>query len=92
MVELEQLKDEAEGGEIRRMIERHLEYTGSVPARSVLADWDRSVNDFVKVMPTDYKRVVRARAAAAESDPRRARGAGLNAAFIPESAARIAAA
>ena len=68
MVELEQLKDEAEGGEIRRMIERHLEYTGSVPARSVLADWDRSVNDFVKVMPTDYKRVVRARAAAAESD------------------------
>ena len=68
MVELEQLKDEAEGREIRRMIERHLEYTGSVPARSVLADWDRSVNDFVKVMPTDYKRVVRARAAAAESD------------------------
>ena len=68
MVDLDRLEDEAERRAIRRMIERHLAYTGSVPARSVLADWDRSVNDFVKVMPTDYKRVLRARAAAAESD------------------------
>ena len=68
MVELERLEDEAERLEVRRMIERHLELTGSVPARAVLAGWDRSVDEFVKVMPTDYKRVLRARAAAGETD------------------------
>ena len=67
MVALERLEDDAERAEVRRMIERHLEYTGSVPARTVLADWDRSVGGFVKVMPVDYKRVLRARAAADES-------------------------
>ena len=68
MVELERLEDEAERLEVRRMIERHRELTGSVRARTVLADWDKSVDDFVKVMPTDYKRVLRARAAEGESD------------------------
>ena len=68
MVELERLEDEAERLEVRRMIERHRELTGSAPARAVLADWDKSVDDFVKVMPTDYKRVLRARAAEGESD------------------------
>ena len=67
MVELEGLDDAQQRREVRRMIERHLEYTGSVPARKVLADWDRSVNDFVRVMPTDYKRVLRARATAAQT-------------------------
>ena len=66
MVALEPLEDETERGDVRRMVERHLEYTGSVPARTVLADWERSVHDFVKVMPTDYKRVLRARAATTE--------------------------
>ena len=68
MVELDRLEDGQERREVRRMIERHLEYTGSVPARTVLADWDKSVDDFVKVMPTDFRRVLRARAAAAEAD------------------------
>ena len=68
MVELERLENAAERLEVRRMIERHLELTGSVPARAVLDDWDRSVDDFVKVMPTDYKRVLRERAAARETD------------------------
>ena len=69
MVELERLEDESERREVRRMIERHMDLTGSVPAGTVLADWDRSVEDFVKVMPTDYKRVLRARAAAHATEP-----------------------
>ena len=68
MVELERLEDEAERLEVRRMIERHLELTGSTPASTVLADWDKSVDDIVKVMPTDYKRVLHVRAAAGETD------------------------
>ena len=68
MVELERLEDAAERREVRRLIERHLEHTGSVPSRTVLADWDRSVDDFVKVMPTDYKRVLRGQAEAGETN------------------------
>jgi len=33
----------------------------------VLSDWDRSAADFVKVMPTHYKRVLCAQAAAPEA-------------------------
>ena len=68
MVELERLEDEAERLEVRHMIERHLELTGSIPARTVLIDWDKSADDFVRVMPTDFKRVLRARAAAGDTD------------------------
>ena len=31
-------------------------------AGRLLADWDAAAEDFVKVLPTDYKRVLRARA------------------------------
>ena len=68
MVELERLDDVEERRAVRRLIERHLEYTGSAPAQVVLADWDRVVGDFVKVMPTDYKRILDARAEAARPD------------------------
>ena len=68
LVELERLDDAEERREVRHMIERHLELTGSVPARTVLADWNRSAEDFVKVMPIDYRRVLRARVAGVEMD------------------------
>ena len=68
MVELERLEGVAERREVRRLIERHLEHTGSVPARKVLTNWDKSVDDFVKVMPTDYKRVLHERSAAGKTD------------------------
>ena len=68
MVELERLEDPEERRQVRRMVERHLKLTGSTPARTVLADWDQSVDDFVKVMPTDYKRVLHERSAAGKTD------------------------
>ena len=43
------------------MIEKHLEYTGSGPAKSILADWDRSLPRFKKVMPRDFRRVLEER-------------------------------
>ena len=42
------------------MIERHHQHTGSAIAAQVLSDWDGMVSRFVKVMPTDYKRVLSA--------------------------------
>ena len=61
MVELESLEDTAEIGELRELIERHVSYTDSAVGRRVLDDWSNAVRRFVKVMPTDYKRVLKAR-------------------------------
>ena len=40
------------------MIENHLKYTGSDVAKAALDNWAEAVQQFVKVMPTDYKRVL----------------------------------
>jgi len=58
MVGLEKVTDPDEAEELRAFIERHAKLTGSSRARDVLADWDRSLSRFVKVMPRDYKRVL----------------------------------
>ncbi len=58
MVSLESLQDPTEIAEVRAMIERHLEYTGSERARLVLADWDGCLPRFVKVIPRDYQRML----------------------------------
>jgi glutamate synthase (NADPH/NADH) large chain len=63
-VELESLVDESEIWLVHGMIERHFQHTGSTLARRVLDNWELMVRHFVKVMPTDYKRVLQARRAA----------------------------
>jgi len=40
------------------MIDNHHRYTQSTLAGSILNDWDQQLKRFVKVMPTDYKRVL----------------------------------
>jgi glutamate synthase (ferredoxin) len=60
MVGLEKLEDPAEIEELRELIERHVEYTGSERAKAVLADWQNMLPKFVKVIPHDYKRVLQA--------------------------------
>jgi glutamate synthase (NADPH/NADH) large chain len=39
-------------------IERHLLYTNSARARSLLEHWDEALKHFVKVMPVDYRRAL----------------------------------
>ncbi len=56
MVVLEDLEDKTEIAELRELIERHQQYTGSTVAEQVLAQWRSILPQFVKVMPTDYKR------------------------------------
>jgi glutamate synthase (NADPH/NADH) large chain len=43
---------------LRILVERHQLYTGSKRAAELLANWDQAVSDFVKVMPTDYRRAL----------------------------------
>jgi glutamate synthase domain-containing protein 2/glutamate synthase domain-containing protein 1/glutamate synthase domain-containing protein 3 len=58
MVELEELREEQDIAELRAMIEKHFDYTGSTVARDILDNWDTRLARFVKVMPTDYKRAL----------------------------------
>ena len=59
MVDLETL-NAADVEELETMLRRHLNYTQSAVAQRLLAEWKTSVTKFVKVMPTDYKRVLEA--------------------------------
>ncbi|HJU97167.1 MAG TPA: glutamate synthase subunit alpha, partial [Jiangellaceae bacterium] len=70
---------ESELDEIRLLIGRHAEETGSTVAAALLADWTASARRLAKIMPRDYRRVLDARAAA-ERDGRDVLGAIMEAA------------
>ena len=55
---LEPLENRADIKELKSMIEKHAGYTGSTVAQEILSDWSNQLSNFVKVMPTDYKRVL----------------------------------
>ena len=61
MVELEDVVEDEDVELLRSLVQRHADYTCSPVAERLLGDWDRSVRNFVKVMPVDYKRVLLAR-------------------------------
>jgi glutamate synthase domain-containing protein 2/glutamate synthase domain-containing protein 1/glutamate synthase domain-containing protein 3 len=69
LVDLEELTD-ADAEEVKALIKEHAQRTGSLVARNVLADWERSARArFVKVMPRDYKRALAEQAVSAHGDP-----------------------
>jgi glutamate synthase (NADPH/NADH) large chain/glutamate synthase (ferredoxin) len=65
--QLEELTDE-DADEARALVEEHLERTGSPVARRVLDAWQELLPRFVKVFPTDYKRVLAQQAAASAQE------------------------
>ena len=64
MVDLEPLESTEDIGELLELLKLHQAYTGSEIAEQLLEEWSTQVcQEFVKVMPLDYKRVRRERAA-----------------------------
>lgn len=63
MVELEEMTDEADVNELRTLITNHHQYTGSAIAKLVLDHWEKSLSQFHKIMPVDYKRALKELAA-----------------------------
>ena len=61
MVDLDPL-DDADRALLHQLVIRHADETGSAVAARLLAQWDTSVDRFGKIMPRDYKRVLRERA------------------------------
>ena len=55
--ELETLLDE-DLNDLKDLITRHSDYTDSAVAKEILDNWETESQKFVKVMPTDYKRVL----------------------------------
>ncbi|HLP41555.1 MAG TPA: glutamate synthase-related protein, partial [Fibrobacteria bacterium] len=64
MVDVEEVSEVEEAIELKGFVEKHLELTGSLLAKEILADWKASLAKFIKVMPRDYKRALAERAAA----------------------------
>jgi glutamate synthase (NADPH/NADH) large chain len=63
--ELEGVADAADIEELHTLVKKHYLYTDSAVAKRLMDDWDLALSQFVKVMPTDYKRVLAERAATA---------------------------
>lgn len=57
-VELEKIETAEEEMDVKSMIQRHHDFTGSDVAQWALSNWDDFLSKCVKVMPTDYKRVL----------------------------------
>ena len=75
MVRLEDVRNKNDQEELRRMIEAHAAHTGSSKALEILADFDRYIPHFKKIIPEDYKEILRLIAEAQEqgADPETAR-------------------
>ena len=58
MVELEAADEIEDLATLRRLLTTHADLTGSAKARAVLENFDDEVRYFVKVMPSDYRRVL----------------------------------
>ena len=59
MVELELMEDPSDCEELKQILEKHVRYTGSPLAASLLSDWEGSCKRFVKVMPVGYKMLLK---------------------------------
>ncbi|HXB43628.1 MAG TPA: glutamate synthase-related protein, partial [Puia sp.] len=57
MVDLDQVDGE-DTNELKNMIHQHYIYTGSTVAKFVLDDYENQLKNFVKVFPSDYKKVI----------------------------------
>jgi glutamate synthase domain-containing protein 2/glutamate synthase domain-containing protein 1/glutamate synthase domain-containing protein 3 len=58
MVELFSVTNSADEKELKDLIESHAKYTDSPVAQKILADWKNALAKFVKVYPTDYRKIV----------------------------------
>jgi glutamate synthase (NADPH/NADH) large chain len=65
LVELAPVAGDA-ADELEALVRRHFEETGSTVAEELLADWPAAVRRFTEVMPSDFKRVLEAKAEALE--------------------------
>jgi glutamate synthase domain-containing protein 3 len=57
MVELEALSTE-DATMLAVLLEEHVQHTGSELAQGMLDDWEKTIDRFVKVVPTEFRKVM----------------------------------
>ena len=58
MVELSLIEETTDNRELHELITRHFDYTRSPLAKRMLDNWNEYVNQFIKVIPIEYKKVL----------------------------------
>ena len=58
MVDIETVTEKNDIDFIKTYLEKHVKYTNSAYAESLLNNWEQVLPYFVKVMPIDYKRAL----------------------------------
>lgn len=58
MVELSLVEDSATRKELHELIRKHYHYTGSHLAGKILENWDKQVDEFIRIVPIEYKKVL----------------------------------
>jgi glutamate synthase (NADPH/NADH) large chain len=58
MVEINLVEENFYRKELHELVRRHYLYTGSKIALQMLDDWNRYIDDFIQVVPIEYKRVL----------------------------------
>jgi glutamate synthase domain-containing protein 3 len=51
-------RGQTDEAQLRKLIEEHYRWTGSLRAREILDHWDASLPRFVKVFPHEYRRAL----------------------------------
>lgn len=58
MVEINLVEESSYRKELHELIRQHYLYTGSKLARTMLDDWSHYIEDFIQIVPIEYKRVL----------------------------------
>ena len=58
MVEINLVEDSVSRKELKELIHQHYLHTGSKLARTMLDNWQDYIDDFIQVIPIEYKRVL----------------------------------
>lgn len=59
MVDLENIETDTEAKELYHLIENHAKFTNSTVAHSILSNWKDKLVKFTKIIPKDYKQVLK---------------------------------
>ncbi|MEM8484710.1 MAG: glutamate synthase large subunit [Bacteroidota bacterium] len=59
MVDLEKVSSKEEVAFLKNLVTAHHKYTGSAVASEVLASWETALQQFVKVIPVEYKKALK---------------------------------
>jgi glutamate synthase (NADPH/NADH) large chain len=58
MVELSGLDNEEDENFVKDCVKKHIYWTDSGYAKSIVADWEAQKRKFIKVLPVEYKRAL----------------------------------